>query len=150
GHFFTLFHRAQMARTRGESSRQSHQSHRHHRRGERQRAGGGMLAGGCVDESRPQCAGARRNIAGEIRRGSIYADGVKRRGIQLSPRHRRWFYSISALLFLSGAAWVVFDWWPTHGESSADLLRSLKPWALKIHGAAAMAFLVAMGILIPL
>ena len=74
---------------------------------------------------------------------------MKRRGIQLSPRHKRWFYAVSVTLFLSGAAWVLLDWLTERNEARADLLRSLKPWMLKLHGAAAMAFLVALGILIP-
>lgn len=74
---------------------------------------------------------------------------TKRRGIQLSPRHQRWFYSVSAILFLSGAAWAVFGWLAERQEARAEFLLSLKPWSLKLHGAAAMAFLVALGILIP-
>jgi len=74
---------------------------------------------------------------------------MKRRGIQLSPRHKRWFYSISVTLFLSGAAWLLSDWVAERNETQASLFQSLKPWMLKVHGAAAMAFLVALGILIP-
>lgn len=74
---------------------------------------------------------------------------MKRRGIQLSPRHKRWFYSVTTILFLSGAAWVLFGWLAEHSAARADLLQSLKSWMLKLHGAAAMAFLVALGILIP-
>lgn len=74
---------------------------------------------------------------------------MKRRGIQLSNRHRRWLYSVSLLLFASGAVWVLLGWRAGRDEAHAELLRSLKPWMLKLHGAAAMAFLVAMGILIP-
>ena len=74
---------------------------------------------------------------------------MKRRGIQLSPRHKRWFYSVSATLFLSGAAWVLLGWLAERNEGRTDFFQSLKPWMLKLHGAAAMAFLVALGILIP-
>lgn len=74
---------------------------------------------------------------------------MKRRGIQLSPRHKRWFYSVTITLFLSGAAWVLFGWLAEQDEAHAELIRSLKQWMLKLHGAAAMAFLVALGILIP-
>ena len=38
---------------------------------------------------------------------------------------------------------------PERRAGRADLLQWLKPWMLKLHGAAAMAFLVALGILIP-
>lgn len=74
---------------------------------------------------------------------------MKRRGIQLSPRHKRWFYAMSVTLFLSGAAWVWFGWLAERDETRTELFRSLKSWTLKLHGAAAMAFLVALGILIP-
>ena len=74
---------------------------------------------------------------------------MKRRGIQLSPRHKRWFYSVSVTLFLSGAAWALFDWLGARTEGRAAVFQSLKPWMLKLHGAAAMVFLVAVGILIP-
>lgn len=74
---------------------------------------------------------------------------MKRRGVQLTPRHKRWFYSVSLTLFLSGAAWVLFNWSVARAEGHADFFLSLKTWSLKLHGAAAMAFLIALGILIP-
>ena len=74
---------------------------------------------------------------------------MKRRGIQLSPRHKRWFYSVAGLLFLSGAGWVLFDWLAGCDEARAEFFHSLKSWSLRLHGAAAMAFLIALGILIP-
>ena len=74
---------------------------------------------------------------------------MKRRGIQLSPRHKRWFYTVSVTLFLSGVAWVLFGRLADRNEGPAEFLRSLKSWMLKLHGAAAMAFLLALGILLP-
>jgi len=74
---------------------------------------------------------------------------MKRRGIQLSSRHKRWFYAVSVTLFLSGAVWVLAGWLAERSEARAELLRQLKSSLLKLHGAAAMAFLVALGILIP-
>ena len=74
---------------------------------------------------------------------------MKRRGIQLSPRHQRWFYFVSGVLFLSGALWALFGWLIARGLASMETLDACQPWLLKIHGAAAMAFLVALGILIP-
>ena len=74
---------------------------------------------------------------------------MKRRGIQLSTRHKRWFYSVAVVLFLSGAVWVLLGGLAEHNEASAGFLQALKSWSLKLHGAAAMAFLVAVGILIP-
>ena len=74
---------------------------------------------------------------------------MKRRGIQLSPRHKRWFYTVNALLFFSGVGWAVCGWFATRDATHADPLHWLQPWLLKLHGAAAMAFLIAVGILIP-
>lgn len=74
---------------------------------------------------------------------------MKRRGIQLSTRHRRWFYSVAVVLFASGGIWALLGVLANHDETHADFFRSLKPWSLKLHGAAAMAFLVELGILIP-
>jgi hypothetical protein len=74
---------------------------------------------------------------------------MKRRGIQLSVRHRRWFYSVAALLFLSGATWVFFEWLTEHGDHGENSFGQFKSWSLKLHGAGAMAFLVSLGILIP-
>jgi len=74
---------------------------------------------------------------------------MKRRGIQLSPRHKRWFYSVAIVLFLSGAIWVLFGRLAGREGSGAGLFRSLKSRSLQVHGGAAMAFLIALGILIP-
>ncbi|MGE5208088.1 MAG: hypothetical protein ACM3KL_02030 [Alphaproteobacteria bacterium] len=50
-----------------------------------------------------------------------------------------------ALLFLSGAAWA---YWNDLVPSPSDLEISAKAWAMKIHGAAAMAILVLIGMLL--
>jgi MFS family permease len=79
---------------------------------------------------------------------STHLSRTKPRGIQLGVWHRRWFYGVSLLLFLTGAVWVLFDWLATREEARADFFQSLEVWALKVHGAAAMAFLVVLGMLI--
>ena len=56
--------------------------------------------------------------------------------MKLSPAHRRWLHGTSAMLFLSGAAWLLVP-------------RSLGSWMLRAHGAAAMVFLVVFGMLLP-
>lgn len=56
---------------------------------------------------------------------------------------------MTVLLFLSGAGWVLFGWGAERDETRGELFRSFKVGMLKLHGAAAMAFLVAVGILIP-
>lgn len=62
--------------------------------------------------------------------------------IRLKPLHRRIFYIVLALLFVSGAAWAYVQYLiPSPNESEL----SSKSTALKIHGAAAMATLVLIG-----
>lgn len=58
---------------------------------------------------------------------------MKGRGIRLSPRMRFWFYGIFGVLFLSGVIWLVTP----------------SAWLLSVHGGAAMASLVVLGVLIP-
>jgi hypothetical protein len=54
-------------------------------------------------------------------------------------------YGVVALLFLTGAAWA---YWNVFLPSPGDFVRSAKAWAMKIHGAAAMAILVLVGMLL--
>src|SRR5262245_60414857 len=73
---------------------------------------------------------------------------MKRRGLQLSRRHRLTFYACCLLLFVSGGAWA----WANHLDESAragESLRLLKPWLLKIHGFSAMGFVLLLGTLLP-
>ena len=65
--------------------------------------------------------------------------------IRLRPFHRRLLYGVLALLFLSGTAWA---YWNYLVASPADLEMSAKTWAMKVHGAAAMAILVLVGMLL--
>ena len=65
--------------------------------------------------------------------------------IRLKPFNRRFFYGVFALLFLTGAAWA---YWNVLLPSPGDFVRSAKSWAMKTHGAAAMAILVLIGMLL--
>jgi len=58
---------------------------------------------------------------------------MKGHGVRLSPRLARWFYSVFGVLFFSGVVWLVKP----------------DPWLLRVHGAAAMASLLVLGVLIP-
>jgi hypothetical protein len=62
--------------------------------------------------------------------------------IRLKRFHRYFLYAVLALLFLSGAAW---SYWNYFVPSPGDFETSSKAWAMKIHGAAAMAILVLIG-----
>jgi len=61
------------------------------------------------------------------------------------PFHRRFLYGVLALLFLSGVAWA---YWNYLISLPSDFETSAKPWAMKIHGAAAMVILVLVGMLL--
>jgi hypothetical protein len=65
--------------------------------------------------------------------------------IRLRPFHRRLLYGVLALLFFSGAAWA---YWNDLVSSPGDFEMSAKSWAMRIHGAAAMAILVLVGMLL--
>jgi cytochrome b561 len=65
--------------------------------------------------------------------------------IRLKRLQRYFLYAVLVLLFLSGVAWEYWNYfaaWPQDFETSA------KAWAMKIHGAAAMAVLVLIGMLL--
>jgi hypothetical protein len=65
--------------------------------------------------------------------------------VRLKLFHRSLLYGVIALLFLSGVAWTYWsDWVPSRG----DFEIGAKAWAMKIHGAAAMAILVLIGMLL--
>lgn len=65
--------------------------------------------------------------------------------ILLTPFYRRLLYGVLALLFFSGAAWA---YWNNLVSSPGNFQMSAKAWAMKIHGAAAMAILVLVGMLL--
>ena len=65
--------------------------------------------------------------------------------IRLKRFYRYSLYAVLALLFLSGGAWA---YWNYLAASPGDFEASSKAWAMKIHGAAAMAILVLIGMLL--
>ena len=64
--------------------------------------------------------------------------------IRLKRLQRYSLYAVLALLFLSGVAWTYWNYLAAPG----DLETSAKAWTMKIHGAAAMAVLVLIGMLL--
>jgi hypothetical protein len=54
-------------------------------------------------------------------------------------------YGVLAMLFFTGAVWA---YWNDLVSSPSDFDMSAKAWAMKIHGAAAMAILVLIGMLL--
>jgi hypothetical protein len=65
--------------------------------------------------------------------------------IRLKRLQRYFLYAVLALLFFSGAAWA---YWNDLVSSPGDFEMSARAWAMKIHGAAAMAILVLVGMLL--
>src|SRR5215831_5206299 len=61
-------------------------------------------------------------------------------------RFQRWFlYAVLAVLFLTGTAWA---YWNYLVPEARDFEMNAKTWAMKTHGAAAMAILVLVGMLL--
>jgi uncharacterized membrane protein YbjE (DUF340 family) len=65
--------------------------------------------------------------------------------IRLKHLQRYLLYVVVALLFLSGVAWA---YWHYLAVSLNNFETSAKSWAMKVHGAAAMAILVLIGMLL--
>lgn len=65
--------------------------------------------------------------------------------IRLRRLQRYFLYAVLALVFLSGVAWA---YWNYLAASRGEFEMSAKAWAMKIHGAAAMAVLVLVGMLL--
>jgi len=65
--------------------------------------------------------------------------------IRLKPIHRSLVYVVVAMLFLSGTAWTYWSYLVT---SPGNFEMGAKAWAIKIHGGAAMAILVLVGMLL--
>jgi cation transport ATPase len=65
--------------------------------------------------------------------------------IRLKRLQRYFLYAVLALLFLSGVAWT---YWTYLAASPGDFETTGKAWAMKIHGAGAMAVLVLIGMLL--
>jgi hypothetical protein len=65
--------------------------------------------------------------------------------IRLRRLQRYFLYAVLTLVFLSGVAWA---YWNYLAAAPGEFEMSVKAWAMKIHGAAAMAVLVLVGMLL--
>ncbi|HEX4697641.1 MAG TPA: hypothetical protein VH254_08210 [Candidatus Udaeobacter sp.] len=65
--------------------------------------------------------------------------------IRLKRLQKYFLNAVLALIFLSGVAWA---YWNYFVALPGDFETSAKAWAMKIHGAAAMAVLVLIGMLL--
>jgi len=74
---------------------------------------------------------------------------VVRLPVRLSLRHKRRLYVTAVVLLASGLGWLVaHDLLGGRGEFG-DAPHPSEPWWLRIHGAAAMGFLIGLGSLLP-
>jgi hypothetical protein len=70
--------------------------------------------------------------------------------MRLSKANRRWALGSGAVLLATGALWLVYHYlMRVHGELG-ETPHPLEHWWLRLHGAAAMVFLVVVGALIPI
>ncbi|MBS0388397.1 MAG: hypothetical protein JSR15_07930 [Proteobacteria bacterium] len=68
--------------------------------------------------------------------------------LKLRPAHRRWLYLSSAVLLISGACWLIAHFF-LHGPADfPGAPHPLEPWWLRLHGAAAIGFLMSFGALL--
>jgi hypothetical protein len=72
--------------------------------------------------------------------------GLLQEKVRLEPFHRRLFYLVFALLWISGALWLVVEWLkdPELGPARTPL----QTFSMKIHGAAMLVYLAMLGTLL--
>ena len=73
---------------------------------------------------------------------------TRRDRVTLSPRHQGWIYATLAVLFATGALWLVAKRWLATPGEFGETTSPLAPLAMQAHGAAAMVFLVLLGTLL--
>jgi hypothetical protein len=67
---------------------------------------------------------------------------------KLERWHRRSIYATGALLLLSGAVWLVLHYFLRPKSQFGESVNPFEPWAMKLHGAAAMVALFFVGSLL--
>jgi hypothetical protein len=70
--------------------------------------------------------------------------------MRLSVGHRQWIYWAAALLFGSGALWLICHYLLRIEGEFGPAPHPLESWALRVHGGAAMLALVVAGSLLPI
>jgi hypothetical protein len=69
--------------------------------------------------------------------------------IELTARHERWVLGLGLALLASGAGWLASHYLLAAPDEFGASRDPLAPWWLRLHGAAAMGFLVVLGSLLP-
>jgi cation transport ATPase len=70
-------------------------------------------------------------------------------GLRFGSSMRWWFHGVFGTLLASGVLWLIVSHVPGAGGGLGREGAWVRPWLLKIHGAAAMASLLILGMLIP-
>jgi hypothetical protein len=65
--------------------------------------------------------------------------------MRLSKRHEGWVYASGGLLFLSGLGWLLAHYFLAIAGEFGEAHHPSEIWWLRVHGAAAMAFLMVFG-----
>ena len=67
--------------------------------------------------------------------------------MRLSARIEILIYLVTSILFISGIVWIYAHYVAPSTSQFQDVISPLEPWSLKVHGGAAMAFLMLFGFL---
>lgn len=65
--------------------------------------------------------------------------------LRLERWHRRCIYASAALVSASGAAWLVARYFLRRAGEFGEVVHPIEPWAMKLHGGAAMIMLFFLG-----
>lgn len=65
--------------------------------------------------------------------------------LRLERWHRRCVYASGAALLISGAAWLIARFFLRAQGQFGESVSPIEPWAMKLHGAAAMVMLFFLG-----
>lgn len=66
--------------------------------------------------------------------------------VTLDPWQKQALYGTLAVLWVTGAVWLVAHF----SQTDASVVSPTQPWAMKVHGAVAMLYLVTLGTLLPI
>jgi cation transport ATPase len=72
---------------------------------------------------------------------------MRRNSAKLSRRHKAWLYTVTLVVYVTGAAWGWLHYVATRPDELAH--SPCEPWLMRLHGAGAMALLVILGTLLP-
>jgi cation transport ATPase len=69
--------------------------------------------------------------------------------IRLQKSHESWLYIVAGLLAISGLCWLIAHYFLLTTNEFGDTHHPSELWWLRLHGAAAMGFLIIFGSLLP-